>query len=93
MSVSTLPARAAIVDRSPESLAERMRRLRAEARASARDHTEVFIRTISDLETIATDIAGGGEAYGEGVREIARRLGPELETARLNVEALAAREG
>jgi len=93
MSVSTLPARVVIADRSPESLAERMRRLRAEARANARDHTEVFINALIQAETLAADIASGGEAYGEGVREIARRLGPDLETARLNVEALAAREG
>jgi hypothetical protein len=89
MSVSALPARN--IDHSPESLADRIRRLRTEAESAARDHAGMLLRAILEVEAIASDIAEGGESYAPGVRETARRLGPELETARLNVEALLGR--
>ena len=89
MSVSALPART--VERTPESLAEQIRRLKAEAESAARDHSAMLLRAIVELEAIAADIVDGGEAYSPGVRETARRLGPELEMARMNVESLLGR--
>jgi CRP-like cAMP-binding protein len=89
MSVTALKLKPA----DAETLAERMRRLRDEAQANARDHTQAFLQALAQLEAVAADIAEGGEAYSVGVRETARQLAPELEGARLNVTALLGREG
>ena len=74
-----------------ESLAEKMRRLREEAQASARAHTRVFLRILDELDAIAADISDGGEAYPVGVREAARQLSSDLEGARLNVTSIIER--
>jgi hypothetical protein len=89
MSVAAFSPRPA--ERTAESLSDRIRRLRAEAEGAARDHAEILVRAIAEVEAIAADIADGGEAYAPGIRETARRLSPDLETARLNIEALLGR--
>ncbi len=71
-----------------ESHVDKIRRLRDEAEASARDHSRAFLRAIADLESVAFDIADGGEVYPVGVRERARRLIAELDGARLNIESI-----
>jgi hypothetical protein len=72
-------------------LAARVKRLRDEAQAHARDHAEILVRSLTDVEAIAADIARGGEAYPVGVREAARLLGPEIESARLQLATILAR--
>jgi hypothetical protein len=74
-----------------DSIADKMRRLRAEARAHARDHAQIFARALANLEALAADIAEGGEAYPVGVRETARVLTSELNDARLQVVSLLER--
>ena len=74
-----------------ESIAETMRRLRAEAQVQAREHSEILATAVVELELIAKDIAGGGEAYLGGVRETARRLAAELGNARMQLESLLSR--
>jgi len=76
---------------SAESIAETMRRLRAEAQAHARAHSEILETAVVELEAIAQDVAVGGEAYLGGVRETARRLVVELGNARLQLESLLGR--
>jgi hypothetical protein len=77
---------------STESIAEKMRRLRAEAQDSARTHAQAFVRALAELELLAEDIAQGGEAYPVGIRQAATRIGPDLAGARLNVTALLGRD-
>ena len=92
MSVSVLP----VARRGPsqaETIAEAMRRLRAEAQDRAREHSAMFEQAIGELEALAGDIADGGEAYLGAVREIARRLTPELTNARLQLETILGRKG
>jgi hypothetical protein len=75
-----------------ESIADKIWRLQEEAQANAREHTLCFVRALSDLEDFAADIADGGDAYPVGVRESARKLGPELMAARLNVVSILGRD-
>src|SRR5579872_1037337 len=75
-----------------ETLSQTMQRLRVEAQVHARDHSLMFEQAVADLELLAADIAQGGEAYLIGVRETARRLGPELTGARLNLDSILGRK-
>lgn len=75
-----------------ETIAEKMRRLRDEAAGHARVHAQDLIRAIEVVETLAEEIAGGGEAYPVGIRQAAKHLGPQLAGTRLNVTALLGRE-
>jgi hypothetical protein len=75
-----------------ESIAEKMKRLRDEAAGHARVHAQDLIRAIEVVETLAEEIAGGGEAYPVGIRQAAKNIGPTLAGTRLNVTALLGRE-
>jgi hypothetical protein len=77
--------------KTAETHAEKMRHLREQAETNARDHTQLFAQALAQLEAIAEDIAQGGEAYPVGVRETARRLGPELAGSRMNVASILGR--
>lgn len=74
-----------------ETVAERVRRLQAEARALAGDHTREFTSAMVDLETLAMEIANGGDAYPAGIRDVARRLAEDLESRVQTIEAIVAR--
>jgi hypothetical protein len=74
-----------------ETIAEKMKRLRAEAQDSARSHALAFVRALAELESLAEDIANGGEAYPVGIRQAATRIGPDLAGVRLNVTSLLGR--
>lgn len=74
-----------------ETVAERIRRLQAEARTLARDHIHALSQSMLAVERIAAEIADGGEAYPPGVRDIARRLVDDLDTRVQTLEAITAR--
>lgn len=76
-----------------ETVAERVRRLQAEARALAGDHVRELTSAMADLETLAMEIAGGGDAYSPGIRDVARRLAEDLESRVQTIEAIHARTG
>lgn len=61
-----------------ETTAERVQRLQREAHLLAREQVEAFERQLADLVASATEIAGGGEAYPAGVRDLARTLAEDL---------------
>ena len=75
----------------PETVAQKVRRLQAEARQLAKDHVKAFTDAMTDLESLAAEIADGGEAYSPGIRDIARRLAEDLDSRVQTVEAIAAR--
>jgi hypothetical protein len=75
-----------------ESVADKIRRLRAEAQGFARSHCEDLVNHLVALEALVDDIAAGGEAYPVGIREAARKLAPDLMQARLNVGSILARD-
>lgn len=64
--------------RAPETTAERVRRLQAEAHALALEEVEAMNRLLMQAAERAREIAAGGEAYPVGAREIATRLAGEL---------------
>ena len=74
-----------------ETVAQRVRRLQAEARQLAKDHVKSFTNAMTELEQLAAEIADGGEAYSPGIRDIARRLAEDLDSRVQTVEAIAAR--
>ena len=74
-----------------ETVAQRVRRLQAEARQLAKDHVRSFSAAMSELEHLAAEIADGGEAYAPGIREMARRLAEDLDSRVQTLDAISAR--
>jgi hypothetical protein len=64
--------------RGPETTAQRVKRLQAEARMLAREEVERLDRAMMDMAVLAAEIAAGGEAYPAGVRELASRIAADL---------------
>jgi hypothetical protein len=79
-------------DAAHESIADKIRRLRAEAQGHARSHCQDLVDKLIELEALVDDIAAGGEAYPVGIREAARKLAPDLMQARLNAGSILARD-
>jgi hypothetical protein len=73
------------------SVAERIKRLQAQAKSLARDHIKALETALLDVERLSAEIADGGEAYPVGVREIARRLNAECAASGDTIKALAGR--
>jgi hypothetical protein len=74
-----------------ETVAERVRRLQAEAKQLAKDHVFALTAAISEVERMAAEIAEGGEAYPAGVRDLARRFVDDCEARVQTLEAITAR--
>ena len=58
----------------PESPADRIRRLQAEARELAHAHLELLRGALGEVTRLSGEIADGGELYPVGARELAKRL-------------------
>ena len=58
----------------PDTLAQRVSRLQAEARKMALDHVDMLRLALADVARLSAEIASGGDVYPVGPREIARRL-------------------
>ncbi|MBL8773240.1 MAG: hypothetical protein JNK30_17795 [Phenylobacterium sp.] len=80
-----------VVTPKTETVAERVRRLQAEARQLAKDHVKALTTAMVDLEQLAAEIADGGDAYAPGVRDVARRLVEDLDSRVQTLEAIVAR--
>lgn len=77
--------------RGPESTAQRVKRLQAEARMLAREEVERLDRGMMDLAALAAEIAAGGEAYPAGVRELASRIAADLPQKAQGLRSLISR--
>jgi hypothetical protein len=75
----------------PETVAQRVRRLQAEARQLAKDHIHAFTAAMTQVEEMAAEIAEGGDAYPAGVRDLARRFVDDCEARVQTLEAITAR--
>jgi hypothetical protein len=75
----------------PETVAERVRRLQAEARQLAKDHVRALSEAMMSAEQIAAEIAEGGDAYPPGIRDLARRFVEDVEARVQTLEAISAR--
>lgn len=76
---------------TPETVSARVKRLSEEARGLAREHVHELLRTLLAMETMALEIASGGEAYPAGVRDIARRLADDCATKAQTLAAINGR--
>lgn len=74
-----------------ENVAERVRRLQAEAKQLARDHIRSLTAAIEQVELMAAEVSEGGDAYPPGVRDVARRLVEDMGTRAQTLEAIVAR--
>jgi hypothetical protein len=74
-----------------ETVAQRVRRLQAEAKNLAKDHIHALTAAISEVERMAAEIAEGGDAYPAGVRDLARRFAEDAEARVQTLEAITAR--
>ena len=88
--VKTAAAAAAAAPKS-ETVAQRVRRLQQEAKQLAKDHIKALGTAIVEVETLAAEIAEGGDAYPPGVRDLARRLVEACEARVQTLEAIVAR--
>jgi hypothetical protein len=64
--------------RGVESGAQRIRRLQSEAHRLAHEQLDAFTRDLEAIAQRAAEIAGGGEAYPVGAREVASRIAEDL---------------
>jgi hypothetical protein len=74
-----------------ETVAERVRRLQAEAKQLAKDHVRSLSAALVNVEQLALEISEGGEAYPPGVRDLARRMVEDCETRVQTLEAIVSR--
>jgi hypothetical protein len=74
-----------------ETVAQRVRRLQQEAKQLAKDHIRALSVAMVEVETLAAEIAEGGDAYPPGVRDLARRLVEDCEARVQTLEAIVAR--
>ncbi len=88
---SSTAVAAPAVTAKTETVAERVRRLQAEARQLAKDHIHALSAAMLDLEQMAAEIAEGGDAYPPGVRDLARRFVEDIEARVQTLEAITAR--
>jgi hypothetical protein len=75
----------------PATVAERVRRLQAEARQLAQDHVTALTAAMTSANHLAQEIAEGGDAYPPGVRDLARRFAEDCDLRLQSIEAIAAR--
>ncbi|GAA0192822.1 catechol-2,3-dioxygenase [Brevundimonas nasdae] len=86
---------AAIYDlmRAPETTGERVKRLQLEAHALALEEIEQLERLLLQAAEKAKEIAGGGDAYPVGAREIASRIAADLPTRAETIKTIVNRIG
>ena len=72
-----------------ETVAERVRRLMAEARGLAREHVAALEKALLDVESLAAEIADGGEAYAAGIRDLAGRVAEDAKAKAQNLASLS----
>ncbi len=86
---------AAIYDlmRAPETTGERVKRLQLEAHALALEEIEQLERLLLQAAEKAKEIAGGGDAYPVGAREIASRIAADLPTRAETIKTIVSRIG
>lgn len=58
----------------PEAVGQRVKRLQREAKQGAADHCRQLVEAIRAVETLAAEIAAGGDAYPVGAVNEARIL-------------------
>lgn len=92
LSVVSADGKVAALERTNnDAVADRVRRLQAEARTLVLEHVRALEAALHDVERLSKEIAGGGELYPPGVRDIARRLTEDAEVKAQTLEAIMAK--
>jgi hypothetical protein len=68
------PSHLSVVSHSPETASLRAKRLLAEAKAAALEHTAALEGALESVAALASEVSEGGDAYPVGVRELSRQL-------------------
>jgi hypothetical protein len=79
------------MDKGPETVAQRVQRLQAEAHMLALEEVQQFEASLNAAIEKAHEIARGGEAYPVGVRNLADRIAEELDVRSQTLHALVER--
>jgi len=77
-----------VMGKGPETRAERIQRMQANAKALAREQIEAMTEAMMEVARMAEEVATGGDAYPVGVRELASRMKADLESQAKSVAAL-----
>ena len=75
-----------------DAIGQRIRDLRLEARKLAREQVEMLHQSLIETHNLAAEIAMGGEAYGVGARELARRVAEDAGNQAATLAAIVERE-
>lgn len=75
----------------PEAPSARIKRLQAEARALAREHIEMLVAALREVERLSGEVSEGGDLYPVGARELSRRLSEEAAKQALTLTAIIER--
>ena len=75
----------------PEAAARRIRQLQHEAHVLAHEQLDAFARDLNAMAERASEIAGGGEAYPVGARELASRVAEDLQAKAQSLTAIISR--
>ena len=76
---------------APQTVAQRVRQLQAEARQLAAEHAQAMAAEMAGLAALAEEIERGGEAYTAGVRGIARTVAQDLRRRLDDLQAIQGR--
>ncbi len=79
------------LNKGPETVAQRVQRLQAEAHMLALEEVQQFEACLRAAIEKAQEIAKGGEAYPAGIREVADRIADELGGRSQTLRALVER--
>lgn len=77
--------------RKPETISERVVRLQQEAKILAREQVETFQSELRRASQLGREIAGGGDSYPVGIRELASRMSDDLSERARQLEPLIER--
>ena len=76
---------------APESSAQTVRRLQAEAKEAAHLHMSELGIALARVVRLAREVSEGGDIYPAGVRDLCRRLSDDVDLKAQTLEALMAR--
>lgn len=76
-----------------ETVAERVKRLQAEAKSLAKEHVRDLMASVATTQRLAAEIAEGGDAYPAGARDLCRRMVEDLDSRVQTLEVIVAKAG